>query len=415
MPAILLTNATLLDATGKPPLKDAAVIVDGEKIAWAGPKAQAQARPEVATGQATVIDLKGKTLMPGMMDVHVHICQGTDPNPGGELTDILPLHAIRGVVNARAFLDAGFTTVRNVGSPGYADVALKQAIARGLVPGPRILASGWMLFTEGSGERGYMRPEVHVEEPGMFVGVEGARRAVRMDVYNGADIIKLVASGRVGSNAFTMPWDTELTRDEMAAVADEAHRLGKKVAAHAYAPHTVADCVLAGIDSIEHGVMIDEPTIALMAERGTALVPTMSPFHNYLQPGAEQRFPAYRLERGRPMAQLQRKNFPLYLSYGLKIATGSDGPRPGSLPGTTALELQLMVEAGMPPMQAVQAATKTAAEVIGMADRLGTIEAGKLADLIVVDGDPLADVRVLQGKERIKLVMKGGQVFRNSL
>ncbi len=412
MPATLFTNATLLDATGKPPVRNAAVVVDGEKIAWVGTGRQAKAH---TPPDAKVIDLQGKTLMPGMMDAHIHICQGIEPNPLAEFTDTIPFQAIRGVGNARALLDAGFTTVRNVGSPGYADVALKQAINKGLVPGPRVLACGEMLFSEGSGERGYLRPEVTIKEPGMFVGVDGARRAVRMQVYHGADVIKLVATGRVGSNAFTLPTDTEMTREEMAAVADEAHRTGRKVAVHAYSAASVADCVMAGIDSIEHGVLIDEPAIALMAQHGTALVPTMSAYHNYIQPGAEQRFPAWRLERGRPMAQTQRANFPKYLEYGLKIAVGSDGPRPGAAPGTTALEIQLLVEAGMTPMQAIQAATKNAAEVLGLADRLGTIEAGKLADLIVVDGDPLADVKLLQDKGRIKLVMKGGDVFRSSL
>ena len=143
---------------------------------------------------------------------------------------------------------------------------------------------------------------------------------------------------------------------------------------------------MAGVDSIEHGAMIDEPTIALMAERGAALVPTMTAFNNYLLPGAEERFPAYRLARGRPMAQLQRGNFQKYLEYGLKIATGSDGPRPGSLPGSSALEMQLLVDAGMTPMQAIQAATKNAAEVLDLGNDIGTVEQGKLADLIVVDG-----------------------------
>lgn len=406
---ILFTNARLIDATGKPPQDDMAVIVDGEKIGWIGPNHQAQI-PE----DAQVIDVGGKTLMPGMIDVHMHICQGTIPNPIAEYTEIIPLTAIRGAAQARAVLDSGFTTIRNLGALGYADVAVKEAINQGIVKGPRLLASGEMVMTEGSGERGFMRPEVHIAESGIFVGTDGARRAVRAQVYNGADVIKLIASGRVGSNAYSMPWDTEMTQDEMEAICDEAHRWGKKVAAHAYSAASVTACVMAGVDSIEHGAMIDEPTIALMAERGAALVPTMTAFNNYLLPGAEERFPAYRLARGRPMAQLQRGNFQKYLDYGLKIATGSDGPRPGSLPGSSALEMQLLVEAGMTAMRAIQAATKNAAEVLDMGDSIGTVEQGKLADLIVVDGDPLEDIKILNDRERIHTVMKGGEFVRLS-
>ncbi len=406
---ILFTNARLLDATGEPPQDDMAVIVDGEKISWIGPSHQAQA-PE----DAQVIDVGGKTLMPGMIDVHMHICQGTIPNPIAEYTEIIPLTAIRGTVQARAVLDSGYTTIRNLGALGYADVAVKEAINQGIVKGPRVLASGEMVMTEGSSERGYMRPEVQIAESGIFVGTDGARRAVRAQVYNGADVIKLIASGRVGSNAYSMPWDTEMTQDEMEAICDEAHRWGKKVAAHAYSAASVSACVMAGVDSIEHGAMIDEPTIALMAERGAALVPTMTAFNNYLLPGAEERFPAYRLARGRPMAQLQRGNFQKYLEYGLKIATGSDGPRPGSLPGSSALEMQLLVDAGMTPMQAIQAATKNAAEVLDLGNDIGTVEQGKLADLIVVDGDPLEDIKILKDRVHIHVVMKGGEIVRSS-
>ena len=410
MSTLVFTDARLIDARGTGPQDHMAVIVEDQTINWIGPSHLL----ETPDG-ATLVDVRGKTLMPGLIDVHVHICDGTTPNPIAEYTETIPFLAIQGVLNAKAFLEAGFTTVRSLGAFGYADVAVKEAINQGLVPGPDILASGEMVIADGSGERGFRRPEVHVPESGMFTGVEGARRAVRTQIYNGADIIKLIASGRVGSNAYTLPWDTEMTREEMAAVCDEAHRFGKKVAAHAYSSAAVTDCVMAGVDSIEHGVLIDEATISLMAEHGTALVPTMSAFHSYLQPGAEQRFPAYRLARGRPMAEIQRRNFAKYLEYGLTLATGFDGPRPGRAAGTNGLEMQLMVEAGMTAMQAIQAATKNASEVLGLKDQVGTIEVGKKANLIVVDGDPLADISILQDQDRIQLVLKDGQIVRSDL
>ena len=407
---LIFTNAHLIYATDMLPQNDMAVIVDDETISWIGPSQQVQKSED-----AQIIELGGKTLMPGLMDVHIHLCQGTTPNPIGEYTETIPFLAIQGVANAKAFLEAGFTTTRSLGAFGYSDVAVKEAVNQGLVPGPHILASGEMVMADGSGERGFRRPEVYVSESGMFTGVEGARRAVRTQIYNGADVIKLIASGRVGSNAYTLPSDTEMTREEMTAICDEAHRFGRKVAAHAYSSAAVTDCTIAGVDSIEHGAMIDEATIALMAEHGTALVPTMTAFHNYLQPGAEQRFPAYRLARGRPMAEIQRNNFAKYLEYGLTIATGSDGPRPGSSPGTTGLEMQLMVESGMTPMQAIQAATRNASKVLGLTDKVGTIEEGMRADLIVVDGDPIADILILQDPERIQLVVKDGIIVRSDL
>ena len=409
---VIFTNACVIDGIRPTVWKNTAVIVEDATISWVGPIEQTDLADK---SQSKVIDLAGKTLMPGLMDVHVHICQGTTPNPIAEYTETVPFQAIQGVTNANAFLDAGFTTVRSLGAFGYPDIAVKEAINQGLAPGPRILASGEMVMAHGSGEQGFLRPEVSFPKSGRFTGVEGARQAVRTQIYNGADVIKLIASGRVGSNAYTVPWDTEMTRDEMAAVCDEAHRFNRKVAAHAYSSDAVTDCTIAGVDSIEHGVMIDESTIELMAKNDTALVPTMTAFHNYLQPGAEERFPAYRLARGRPMAEIQQKNFSKYLEYGLTIATGSDGPRPGSHPGTTGLEIQLMVKAGMSTFQAVQAATSNASKVLGLTDKVGTIEVGKLADLIVVDGDPLADISILQNKDHIQLVMKNGEIVRSGL
>ncbi len=403
----LFTNATLLDATGEPPRPGMAALVAEGRIAWIGPSAEAQP-PE----GARVIDLAGKTLMPGLIDVHMHITQGPEPNPIAEFTETVPFMALRGAAQAGILLDSGYTTMRNLGAFGYSDVAIREAVNKGLARGPRMLVSGEMIITEGSGERGFLRPEVHIPETGMFVGVEEARRAVRRQVYNGADVIKLIASGRVGSNAYSMPWDTEMTQDEMTAVCDEAHRWGKRVAAHAYSAESVAMCAIAGVDSVEHGALIDEPTIALMAERGTSLVPTMTAFHSYLGPDAADRYPAYRLARGQPMAQRQRDNFQTCMDYGLNIAAGSDGPRPGRPVGTSALEMWLMVDAGMPPMQAIQAGTRNGAKVLGLEDDVGTVEQGKIADLIVVDGDPVADISILQDIERISLVMKQGEIAR---
>ena len=181
---IIFTNAHLIDATDTLPQNYMAVIVDDESISWIGPTQQVQMAED-----AQIFELGGKTLMPGLMDVHVHICHGTTPNPISDYTETIPFLAIQGVINAKAFLEAGFTTTRSLGAFGYSDVAVKEAVNQGLVPGPHILASGEMVMADGSGERGFRRPEVSVPESGMFTGVEGARRAVRTQIYNGADVL----------------------------------------------------------------------------------------------------------------------------------------------------------------------------------------------------------------------------------
>ena len=317
----VFTNATLLDATGAAPRPGMAVLVAEGRIAWIGPASEAQP-PE----GARVVDLGGNTLMPGLIDVHMHITQGAVPDPIAEFTETVPFMALRGAAQAAILLDSGYTTMRNLGAFGYSDVAIREAVNQGLARGPRMLVSGEMVITEGSGERGYLRPEVNIPESGMFVGVEGARRAVRRQVYNGADVIKLIASGRVGSNAYSMPWDTELTQEEMTAVCDEAHRWGKRVAAHAYSAQSVAMCAIAGVDSIEHGALVDEPTIALMAERGVSLVPTMTAFHSYLGADAGRALP------------------------GLPAGPGpANGPAPaGPLPGVHGLRAEHSYRLGWP-------------------------------------------------------------------
>ena len=409
MPTVFL-GGTLIDGTGAPPVRDAAVVVDGERLAYVGP-----ARGAPLPQGARVLRVEGKTLMPGMVDAHIHLCGETEFNPRGAVAELIPDNAMLGAANARALLEAGFTACRDLGALGYANVALKQAIERGLLPGPRVVACGEMVLAAGSGEDDYYRPEIPFPRTGVFSGPEEARRAVRLQLYHGAGVIKLIASGRVGSSAPSGPADTEVTAEEARAVVDEAHRRGVKVAAHCYAPEAVRLCVEAGVDSIEHGTLIDEPTMALMAERGTFLVPTLSAFAKYFAPGAEERFPPYRIQRGRAVAGPQRQRFPTYLKYGIRMATGTDGVNPGTLPGDAAQELALMVELGATPMQAIVAATRNGADLLGLLERTGTLEAGKLADLIVVDGDPLADITVLRDRRRIPLVMKGGQPVRDAL
>ena len=410
--ALIIQNCNLIDGTGKPPVSDQTIRVEDRKITWIG---NSDDCPFAINENDQIISIPNCTVMPGMIDTHIHISQGYEVDQSGFLTETIPFLTIRAISSCDQILQSGFTTVRNMGTYGYIDVAMKNAFQKGMIDGPRMIASGEMLMSIGSGELGYLRQGIDIPDmkSGVFSGAEEARKAARIQFYHGADVIKLIASGRVGSDAYTLPWDTEVDRSEIKAITDEAHRLNRKVAAHAYSSESVRDCVLEGIDSIEHGVMIDVETIKLMADRGTYLVPTMSAFNSYLLPDAETRYPQYRLNRGRPMATIQRNNFSEYLKHKLPIAVGSDGPRPGSPPGSNAREIELLVNAGMDNLSAINSATLKGAELLGIDQEIGSIEKNKIADIILVDGDPAKDISVLKESEKIKIVIIEGKIVKD--
>ena len=410
--ALIIKDCNLIDGTGNSVVKNQSIRVEDGKIAWIGKSDD----PQFSINEEDqVITIEGSTVMPGMMDTHIHITQGYEVDQSGFLTETIPFLTVRAIDSCEKILQSGFTTVRNMGTYGFVDVAMKNAFQKGMIAGPRMIASGEMLMSTVTGELGYLRHGIDIPDmkSGIFSGADEARKAARYQFYHGADVIKLIASGRVGSDAYTLPWDTEVERSEIKAITDEAHRLHRKVAAHAYSPESVRDCVLEGIDSIEHGVMIDLETIKLMADNGTFLVPTMNAFNSYLQPDAEQRYPQYRLNRGRPMATIQRNNFEEYLKNKLPIAVGSDGPRPGSPPGSNAREIELLVSAGMDNLSAINSATLKSAELLGIDKELGSIEVGKTADIILVDGNPEKDISILKDIDKIKVVIIEGKVVKD--
>ena len=409
---IALVGATIIDGNGMRQIPDGTIVINGETIERLGPSA------ETATPDgAQVINAAGKTVMPGLNDGHIHICGEPYPDSAYPFKDLPAYAPIRGVYAARTLLDMGFTACRGMADAYYSNVALKQAIDLGLVPGPRMLVSGMMMGIVGGGASGWSPPDRYEQNHAMFAGADDGRRAVRVQLLNGADFIETMVGGRVGSNARTLPEDNEWTDAELEAVADEAHHRGVRVGANCYSDETVEACVRAGFDIIEHGCMVTERGIAAMVERGVFMVPTLCAYYAYLAPDAEQHYPNFRLARGRKVAGALRENFPKYVEMGLKVAGGSDGSGPGSgrRPGEGAKELELMVEYGMTPMQAIVANTKVGAEVMGLLDQFGTLEPGKLADLIVVDGDPLQDIAILQQRQKIQLVMKGGEIIRSDL
>jgi imidazolonepropionase-like amidohydrolase len=408
-----IRNATLIDGTGADPVPNATVLIDGERITAAGAAVE-------APRDAEVIDAGGRTVMPGMIDCHVHLW-GRVTHLQERLLTPPSLNAFYAARNALRTLDAGVTTVRDAsGSPQ----GFKLAIERGLIPGPRMRISVRALSqTGGHGDGtmpsgvnpGVMGEHVSPEWPHTVVdGPEEVRVAVRKLLRAGADFIKLCSTGGVMSPS-DEPSHTQFTPEEIAVMVYEAGAHGKTCMSHAQGTQGILNAVLAGVESIEHGIYVDDRCIDEMKTRGTFLVPTLvAPVwvlrHAERMPGS---ILPQSVRKTKEVMEDHKRNIGEAARAGVRIAMGTDSGVGHH--GSNAEELQLMVEAGMTPMQAIVASTKTASECIHMQADVGTLEAGKLADLLVVDGDPLGDIRVLQEKERLALIMQGGRAHRNAL
>jgi len=400
--SVVIHAGHVLDVKTGKLLSDQAIVIEDGKIVSVG--ASADAKPPA---DAVRIELPNATVLPGLIDAHTHLTM--DPKFGYEELGVsIPREALTGAKNARVTLQAGFTTVRNVGASGFTDVALRDAINAGDVPGPRMLVSGPPLsITGGHADNNLLPFEYHATSDGVADGVDGVRHMVRQDIKYGADMIKFMASGGVLSKGDN-PQASQYTLEEMKAIVEEAHRLGRKVAAHAHGAQAILWASEAGVDSIEHGSYIDDAGIAEMKKNGTYLVPTLYLGDWFLENAERNHVPDFLLAKAKAVMPAARQNIAHAFASGVKVAFGTDAavyPH-----GMNAHEFAVMVKLGLTPLQAIQASTINAADLLGWPGKVGSLEPGAWADVIAVDGDPLKDVTIL---EHVKFVMKGGEVVRN--
>jgi imidazolonepropionase-like amidohydrolase len=400
---VVIRPGHVLDVKTGNTLSGQAIVIEDDKIVSVGPAADAKLAPGTET-----IDLPSATVLPGLIDAHTHLTFDTNQIGYPALGISVPREALTGAKNARITLEAGFTTVRNVGASGYSDVALRDAINAGDVPGPRMLVSGPALgITGGHCDENLLPFEFHYQAEGVADGIEAVQHKVREVIKYGADLIKICATGGVMSKGDD-PNASQYTLEEMKTIVAEAHRLGRKVAAHAHGAEGVRWASIAGVDSVEHGHLMDEDSIAALKKNGTYIVPTLYLMDWNRENLGKRNAPDYMLKKMQLVSAAGQNNLKKAFAAGLKVGFGTDAavyPH-----GLNAHEFAVYVRLGMTPLQAIQTSTINDADLLGWSNRIGTLEAGKWADMIAVDGDPLKDVTTL---EHVKFVMKGGEVIRN--
>lgn len=399
-PLIFLKVRRILDVRAGQYVENVGILIDNDRIKEIGPSPDLQTRvPETAT----VIDLKSATALPGLVDCHTHLMARIPPGPAGYLVNLATksqaFRALEGAANARATLKAGFTTVRDVENEGseYADVALRDAINQGLVEGPRMQVATRAIAAIGQYNPFGVSPDLPHFPTGaeMVSGAEEARRAVREQIGHGADLIKVYAD-----------WEyPTLTVEEISVIVEEAHKARRKVAAHATTAGGIRNAITAGVDSIEHGHGADRQNLEMMKAKGVYWVPTIGYFASEVERTSSPQARKYMGD----VLQRARQNISVARELGVRIANGFDASSSDGQ-GRNALEIIAMSKLGLPPLEAIRAATTVAADLLGWQGTVGSLQAGYFADIIAVSGDPLADISEL---DHVRFVMKSGAVIKN--
>jgi len=407
-PPVAIHAGRMIDPASGRMLTDQIIVVRSGRIVTVGPSSEI--KPPV---DARLVDLSNDTVLPGLIDVHTHLTANPEDSGASSLTISTPQETIFGVVNAKRTLDAGFTTVRNVGAGGFTDVALRDAINEGLVPGPRMQVSGPPLgATGGHADENLLPWEARHADDGGPSGIAdspwGFRAKVRQNAKYGVDVIKFMASGGVLSHGDSVGGQ-QLTQEEMDAIVSEAHMWGRKVATHAHGTEAIKAAIRAGVDSVEHASLIDDEGIRMAKAKGVFLDMDIYDDDYILAEGSKNGVEEASMAKERQIGRAQRENFKKAWKAGVKMAFATDA---GVYPhGWNAKQFKTMVDWGMTPMEAIQCATTSAAELLGWSDRIGRIAPGYLADIVAVEGDPLKDVTTLQ---HMAFVMKGGEIVKGA-
>ncbi len=378
---MLFKGFRLIDGTGKEPVENAYMLVEDDRILKIGEVDELK-----STNGLVEVDLQGKTVMPGLINSHVHITM----EPIGDPTSLMAKEsqsktALRGVANLRKHLLSGTTFFRDVGAGYGIDFALRDAVNEGLIQGPQFLAAGRCLTMTG-GHGWFIGREAD--------GVDELRKAAREQLKAGADVIKIMATGGVMTKGVE-PGSPQLSMEEMAAAVEEAHKAGKKTATHAQGTQGIKNAVLAGIDSVEHGIFLDDEVVQLMVNRGTYLVPTLVAPYFIVENGLEAGIPKHAVDKANYVMDYHKESFKKAYKAGVKIAMGTDAGTPFNFHDKAPYELKLMVECGMSPMDAIVSSTKNSADLLGVLENYGTLEEGKYADFLVLNENPLENLDTL--------------------
>jgi imidazolonepropionase-like amidohydrolase len=409
----VIQGGTLIDGTGKAPLKDFLLIIEGNKIKFIGK------RKDVSIPRdAEAINAEGKTVMPGLIDAHYHFSGCRTHSLNESILSSDRIGTIRSVVLARILLENGFTGIRDCG--GLNALALKQAIEEGTILGPKIVAAGsYISQTGGHGDSHWLPIELVRQTRRIADGPSECLRAVRESIREGSDFIKIMTSGGTASMK-DPPEISQFNLEEIKEMVNESHAWGRRVATHCYCPDGAKKAMRAGVDTIEHGSLLgtDDETIQMMAEKNIVLVPTLSIIKLEADQGEELEMPEWTYTRSRDLIKYQYDTVKKAHKAGVKIALGTDymglysPPYPRT--GSNAYELQLLVdETGFTPMEAIVAGTLRGAEAMGLEKQIGTLEPGKFADILIIDGDPLKNIKILQDVEKILTVIKNGEIAIN--